>query len=1096
MSAPNVPDDFTVSLWAADPLVANPVVFWPDQSGRVFVCESYRQETKGVPDNRAYQYWTEDDLRCMTVDDRAEMYLRHHPEYAEEWTREEERIMLLEDRNHDGFADHSQVFADGFNEMLDGTGAGVLVRQKADGGSEAWYACIPHLWKLEDRDGDGVAEQRTSLHRGYGVRVALRGHDMHGLQIGPDGMLYFSIGDRGYAVETTEGEVLSNPGSGAVFRCNLDGSGLELFCVGLRNPQELCFDDYGNLWTGDNNCDAGDRARIVYLMEGGDCGWRMNYQYLPDRGPWMPESWWKPEHEGQPAFLNPPIANLTSGPSGIACYPGTGLPASFRGSFFIADFLGTPDGSGIRRFTMEPDGAGFNMNFDEKFIWKTLATDVDFMPNGNIMVADWVEGWTGVGKGRLWLVASNDAEARASGDETAALLGSFHSQNDIDDLVELLAHQDRRIRLAAQFKLVELNAGSALTQLAMNNTVAKVETRRPQLARIHAIWGLVQLGLAANLLPLLESETDDKVRAQLAKAMGENAVDAARQQLLILLGDSFPRVRYFAAMSLGKLGRNDVSANALLTLADENANDDRFIRHAVVWALAQTTTALELAALAAPASAIDGRRLGRPIRSASIRLAAVLALRLQGSPEIVAFLTDPDKFIATEAAIAIYDLPIEPALGKLADTINRPDISRSHRRRAIHACFLVGRNHHAQALVDYSNSGTVGDSLREEAVEILHNWNQSDGFDRLHNTWRPHLPRENPTWATGRELPLAKAEIENSFARGRKVFFENPAASCQRCHWIEGQSGGEAPSEVGPELSSIGLMLANKELRASITDPAASIAPGFEIRGQDGEVLALSAMTPVLDKMLKAEEIDDLVTYLASLKRPKKILVHVYSAGFEHGVAKLRDGSSLVERSWEKWAAEDQRFEIVSDRSPERFTAAGLAGFDAVFLYTTGELPWPQGGKQALLDFVANGGALIGSHCASDTFYDWPEFGELLGGWFDGHPWHEKVGVNVEDNNHLSTLHLGEHFEIIDEIYQFKNWDRSDKRVLLSLDTTSVDMQRAGIKRDDGDFGISWTRRHGKGRIFYTGLGHRPEVWRSQLFRDHLVGGTIWATRK
>jgi len=106
---------------------------------------------------------------------------------------------------------------------------------------------------------------------------------MHGLVLGPDGRIYFSIGDRGYNVLTSEGRQLVRPDTGAVFRCERDGSQLEVFAYGLRNPQELAFDDFGNLFTGDNNSDSGDKARWVNVVEGGDTGWQMYYQYLPDQ---------------------------------------------------------------------------------------------------------------------------------------------------------------------------------------------------------------------------------------------------------------------------------------------------------------------------------------------------------------------------------------------------------------------------------------------------------------------------------------------------------------------------------------------------------------------------------------------------------------------------------------------------------------------------------------------------------------------------------------------------------------------------------------------------------------------------------------------
>ena len=193
---------------------------------------------------------------------------------------------MLEDTDGDHVADRSTVFADGFNHFEDGTGAGILVR-----GNQAYYTCIPKLWLLTDDDGDGRADERQALQDGYGVRVAFRGHDSHGLIIGPDGRLYFSIGDRGYNIDT-DGKNWKDAESGAVFRCELDGSNLEVFATGLRNPQELAFDDYGYLFTGDNNSDSGDKARWVNVMEGGDSGWRMMYQYLPDRGPFNREKIW------------------------------------------------------------------------------------------------------------------------------------------------------------------------------------------------------------------------------------------------------------------------------------------------------------------------------------------------------------------------------------------------------------------------------------------------------------------------------------------------------------------------------------------------------------------------------------------------------------------------------------------------------------------------------------------------------------------------------------------------------------------------------------------------------------------------------------
>src|SRR5262249_3851577 len=161
----------------------------------------------------------------------------------------------------------------------------------------------------------------------------------------------------------TGGKVLSNPDSGAVLRCNPDGSELEIVAMGLRNPQELAFDQYGNLFTGDNNADHGDAARWVYVVEGGDSGWRLGNQELhfpTDLGMWNKEKIWHLQHEGQPAHVVPPVAHIANGPSGITYHPGvTQLPERYKDHFFLCDFRGTGGISGIHAFQLKPRGATF-----------------------------------------------------------------------------------------------------------------------------------------------------------------------------------------------------------------------------------------------------------------------------------------------------------------------------------------------------------------------------------------------------------------------------------------------------------------------------------------------------------------------------------------------------------------------------------------------------------------------------------------------------------------------------------------------------------------------------------------------------------------
>jgi type 1 glutamine amidotransferase len=179
------------------------------------------------------------------------------------------------------------------------------------------------------------------------------------------------------------------------------------------------------------------------------------------------------------------------------------------------------------------------------------------------------------------------------------------------------------------------------------------------------------------------------------------------------------------------------------------------------------------------------------------------------------------------------------------------------------------------------------------------------------------------------------------------------------------------------------------------------------------------------------------------------------------------------------------------------YNAKSLDDFDAVVFYTGGTLEMDASQQADFLSFVHDDGkGFIGIHSATITFTKWPAYGEMIGGYFDGHPWHEKVRVKVEDPKHPATAHLGPSFEIADEIYQFKDWDRKKLHVLLSLVPESVDLTKQGVKRADHDFANAWTREHGKGRVFYTALGHREEVWADPRFLTHLVNGIAWTLRE
>jgi type 1 glutamine amidotransferase len=217
-----------------------------------------------------------------------------------------------------------------------------------------------------------------------------------------------------------------------------------------------------------------------------------------------------------------------------------------------------------------------------------------------------------------------------------------------------------------------------------------------------------------------------------------------------------------------------------------------------------------------------------------------------------------------------------------------------------------------------------------------------------------------------------------------------------------------------------------------------------------------------------------------------KVLYLTHSAGFKHEVLPLSE--QILKQIGERSGA----FEVTATQDCSVLSRDGLKPYDAVVFYTTGELPISDAQKAAFLDFIRSGKGFVGIHSATDTFYKWPEYGELIGGYFDQHPWHQEVTINVEDQRHPATHHLPKTFKITDEIYQFKDFSRSRVHVLLSLDVNSIGLNKPAVHRTDKDFALAWWRNYGKGRVFYTALGHRPEVWQDERFQQHLLGAVRW----
>jgi type 1 glutamine amidotransferase len=213
--------------------------------------------------------------------------------------------------------------------------------------------------------------------------------------------------------------------------------------------------------------------------------------------------------------------------------------------------------------------------------------------------------------------------------------------------------------------------------------------------------------------------------------------------------------------------------------------------------------------------------------------------------------------------------------------------------------------------------------------------------------------------------------------------------------------------------------------------------------------------------------------------RKKRVLAIGETQGFHH------DATSTALYLVYQLGKETGLWDTYIQTSSEFITKKKMTGnkknldyFDAVFFYTTGELNMDDEQKAALISFIKDEGkGFIGGHTAIDTFYNWPEYGDMVGGYFDRHPWNTfDAPIIIEDPTHPIVSHFPKAFTINDEIYQVRNYSRDKVRVLARLDETKLDLKNPNVRRTDGDFAVAWTKTYGKGRVFWSTFGHHDQA--------------------
>ena len=836
-----VADGLDLAVWASDSLVADPIAISVAPDGRIFYTSAARQANSEF-DVRGHRNWITASISFQTLEDKRAFLRKTFETDSEEsikslkdlngdgvrdWrdlTVEKEQVWFLTDKSGDGVADESQLYLEDFHEEITDVANGVEFHY-----GEVYISVGPDLWRTKDTDGDKIADEVTSISRGYAIHFGFSGHGMSGVTVGPDGRVWWGIGDIGMNVVDKSGKHWKYPNRGVVVRSEFDGSGFEVFCMGVRNTHEFVFDKYGNLVTEDNDGDhSGERERLVYLINGSDTGWRINWQFGkytdPDNNDykvWMDEKMHVPRWDGQAAYFLPPITNYVNGPTGMCYNPGTALSPEWYDHFFIAEFRGTPSDSPIHGFTLNPKGAGFELGETREVVKGLLPTGLDFGADGAMYFGDWVNGWNAKDEGRIWKLDVLSETNSAIRKNTKTLLQADFSAEKETRLSEYLKHQDMRVRTKAQFELVK-RGEKGFTALK-----ARASKNKDQLARIHGLWGIAQLARQSNmdyakaLVPFLK-DADIEIVAQATKMIGDVRYKGASADLITLVSHDSPRVRFFATEALGRTADAN-GIDAILNMLKENNDKDTYLRMAGMIALGRIGNADALVALAKN-------------DSKALRTAAVVALRQMEHEGIATFLNDADEYIVAEAARGINDdFSIEAALPALANILKETRFtSEPLLRRAINANLRVGKKENMQNLMDYANQKNAPVAMRAEAIAALSTWGKSSVFDRVDGRYRGAMERD-------------VTPVKNAFSPIANVLLGNKAIPIQ-------VATANAVAKLGiKETSPLLFSLLKNNAAPKVREAALS---ALHLLGYNGLENALEIAMEDKDKMVRAKAIE------------------------------------------------------------------------------------------------------------------------------------------------------------------------------------------------------------------------------------------------
>ncbi len=539
LASMEVYEGLEVQLFASEPMISNPTNMDIDAKGRIWMIEAQNYRNQHNPDNP--------------------------------YRKTGDRIVILEDTNGDGVADQKKIFYEG-EDINAALGIAIL-------GNKIIVSHSPEVIIFTDSNGDDTPDQREVLFSN--ISGDQHDHAVHAMVFGPDGRLYFNMGNEGKQIADKNGQFIkdrlgnfinTNDGvyrQGLALRCEMDGSGLEVLGHNFRNPFEIAVDSYGALWQSDNDDDGNRGTRINYVMQYGNygytdemtgAGWRTRRITMHDS---IPMRHW---HLNDPGVVPNLLQTGSGSPTGIAVYEGNVLPSIFQRQMLHCE----PGHQVVRSYVAAPDGAGYKAEIinllKSKDQW-FRPSDVCVAPDGSVFVADWYDPGVGghkmgdVQRGRIYRIAPKKGNYKVPAFDVSTP----------ESAVQALQSPNQATRYLAWTALHDMGA------TAENALLALYENGEPHL-RARAFWLLAHM----NKAYIQKGLQDKDLNIQLAAIRAAQYLDESNllAHLQPMATHENPQIRREVALAL-RYQTTDEAAEIWATLANQYDGQDRWYLEAL-----------------------------------------------------------------------------------------------------------------------------------------------------------------------------------------------------------------------------------------------------------------------------------------------------------------------------------------------------------------------------------------------------------------------------------------------------------------------------------------------------------------------------------